>query len=62
MSSTTPEILAIIKRQQSLIGKLRADLDRLETCAAILDGWHQPIPDYQTECEKFRLRAVKDGE
>jgi hypothetical protein len=50
----------ITKRLQESLARLRRDIDRVELWAGALEGFSQPIPDYDA-ARRYRLTPDKDG-
>ena len=44
----------ISERLQESLARLRQDIDRVELCAAALEGFSRPIPDYDP-ARRYRL-------
>jgi hypothetical protein len=52
----------ISERLQESLARLREDIDRVELWAGALEGFSQPIPDYDA-ARRYRLRAEdNDGQ
>ena len=51
----------ISERLQESLARLRKDIDQVELWAGALEGFSQPIPDYDAAW-RYRLSADKSGE
>jgi hypothetical protein len=45
----------IAQRLQESLDRLRNDLDRVEIWAGALEGFTQPVPEYETQVEQHTL-------
>lgn len=50
----------ISERLQESLARLREDIDRVELWANALEGFSQPVPDYDPS-RRYRLSAEKNG-
>jgi hypothetical protein len=62
MTAGSPAGEKIAQRLQESLNRLRNDIDRVEIWAGALEGFTQPVPDYQGKPDNLLPAGKRDGE
>ncbi len=55
MAALDPMREKISHQLQDAIDRLRADIEKVEVWAGALSGLVQPVPEYQADCDRYKL-------